>query len=498
MFLYNTLGRKKQEFVPINPPEVGVYTCGPTVYNYAHIGNLRTYIFEDTLRRTLELLGYQVRHVMNVTDVGHLVSDADEGEDKMEVGARREGKTAHEIAGFYSSAFFGDFSSLNCLCPGVICKATEHIDEMIELIRRLENRGFAYRISDGIYYDTSKFKGYDALTGKSHMNGLKTGARVGINAEKKNPGDFALWKFSPEGKKRQMEWPSPWGKGFPGWHIECSAMSMKYLGETFDIHCGGVDHVAVHHTNEIAQAEGATGKPFVKFWMHGEFLVMGDSASRMAKSSEEFLRLKLLEDKGYSPLDYRYFCLGAHYRTQLEFSWQTLDFARKSLSTLRENVWKLMEAGPKAGPPAARGFDSLPRKQSAGLPLPDKSADGGLPDDIIGFRDKFVDAVSDDLNMPQALSVLWEVVRNPSLDSEGKQAFIKYSDRVLGLDLLEPRKEEKLSEDLMKLVNEREQARQDKDFKKADEIRKQLSERGIILEDTAQGPRWKISDRHHK
>lgn len=476
MFLYNTLGRKKQEFVPINRLQVGIYICGPTVYNYAHIGNLRTYIFEDTLRRTLELLGYQVRHVMNVTDVGHLVSDADEGEDKMEVGARREGKTAHEIAGFYSNAFFGDFSSLNCLCPGVICKATEHIDEMIELIRRLENRGFAYRISDGIYYDTSKFKGYDALTGKSHMNGLKTGARVGINAEKKNPGDFALWKFSPEGKKRQMEWPSPWGKGFPGWHIECSAMSMKYLGETFDIHCGGVDHVAVHHTNEIAQAEGATGKPFVKFWLHGEFLVMGDSASRMAKSSEEFLRLKLLEDKGYSPLDYRYFCLGAHYRTQLEFSWQALDFAKKSLSTLRENVWKLMETGsfrPSGGACHA-------------------------PGNTIPFQNKFVDAVSDDLNMPQALSVLWEVVRNPSLNEEEKLAFIKYSDRVLGLDLLEPRKEEKLSEDLMKLVNAREQARQDKDFKKADEIRKQLSEKGVILEDTAQGSRWKISDRHHK
>ncbi len=478
MFLYNTLGRRKQEFVPINSLQVGIYTCGPTVYNYAHIGNLRTYIFEDTLRRTLELGGYRVRHVMNVTDVGHLVSDADEGEDKMEVGARREGKTAREIAVFYASAFFGDFSSLNCLCPGVICKATEHIGEMIELVRRLEGSGFTYRISDGIYYDTSKFKEYGALAGKSHMDGLKTGARVVCNAEKKNPGDFALWKFSPGDKKRQMEWSSPWGKGFPGWHIECSAMSMKYLGETFDIHCGGVDHIAVHHTNEIAQAEGATGKPFVKFWLHGEFLVMGDSASRMAKSCEEFLRLKLLEDKGYNPLDYRYFCLGAHYRTQLQFSWQSLDFARKSLSTLRENVWKLMEAG----------------GGGKGLPVPDKSADGGLPEGVTDFRDKFVDAVSDDLNMPQALSVLWEVVRNPSLDSEGKLAFIKYSDRVLGLDLLLPRKEEKLSEDLMKLVNEREQARQDKDFKKADEIRKQLSEKGVILEDTAQGSRWKIKN----
>lgn len=465
MFLYNTLGRRKQEFVPINRLQAGIYTCGPTVYNYAHIGNLRTYIFEDTLRRTLELLGYRVRHVMNVTDVGHLVSDADEGEDKMEMGARREGKTAREIAVFYASAFFGDFSSLNCLCPGIICKATEHIGEMIELVRRLEGSGFTYRISDGIYYDTSKFKEYGALAGKSHMDGLKTGVCVKVNAEKRNPRDFALWKFSPEDKKRQMEWPSPWGKGFPGWHIECSAMSMKYLGETFDIHCGGVDHIAVHHTNEIAQAEGATGKPFVKFWLHGEFLVMGDSDSRMAKSSEEFLRLKVLEDKGYNPLDYRYFCLGAHYRTQLQFSWQALDSARKSLSTLRENVWKLMETGPPAG---------------------------GLPDGVTGFRNKFIDAVSDDLNMPQALSVLWEVVRNPSLDRAEKLAFIKYSDRVLGLDLLLPRKEEKLSEDLMKLVNEREQARKNRDFKKADELRRQLSQKGVALEDTAEGPRWKI------
>ncbi|MCX5783760.1 MAG: class I tRNA ligase family protein, partial [Elusimicrobia bacterium] len=261
MLLYNTLSRRKEKFSPINPPKVGIYACGPTVYNFAHIGNFRTYIFEDVLKRALILCGYEVRHVMNITDVGHLVSDADEGEDKMELGADREGKTARDIAKYYTEAFFKVFKSLNCLMPDILCKATEHIAEMIELIKMLEQKGFTYRISDGIYFDSSKFAHYSRLAGKSHIEGLKSGARVEFNAEKKNPSDFALWKFSPTDKKRQMEWPSPWEAGFPGWHIECSAMAMKYLGETIDIHCGGVDHIAVHHTNEIAQSEAATGKP---------------------------------------------------------------------------------------------------------------------------------------------------------------------------------------------------------------------------------------------
>ncbi len=468
VFLYNTLSRTKQEFTPIEPYEAGMYVCGPTVYNYAHVGNLRAYIFSDTLRRMLELAGFKVKHVMNITDVGHLASDADEGEDKIEAGAKRDGKSAHEIARFYANAFFGDFSSINCLCPTIICEATQHIPEMQRLIKKLEDKGFTYRISDGIYFDTSKFPSYGELAGRSHIDGLRKGARVEFNREKRNPADFALWKFSPAGIKRQQEWDSPWGTGFPGWHIECSAMSMKYLGETFDIHCGGVDHIAVHHTNEIAQAEAATGTQFVKFWMHNDFLVMSGT-EKMAKSAGNFVTLKTLEDKGYEPLAYRYLCLGAHYRTQLEFSWKALDFASKSLSTMRENIWKLQDE-----------FGDV------------RCGDGRNADNIIPFQEKFINAVTDDLNAPQALAVLWDVLRNAALSGVEKLAFTKYADKVLGLDLLSPRKEEKLSEELMLLVNAREQARKDKDFKKADELRKKLLENNVVLEDTPAGPRWKF------
>ncbi|MDD4952910.1 MAG: cysteine--tRNA ligase, partial [Desulfovibrionaceae bacterium] len=276
MRLFNTLSRSVEELKPLSPPQVGIYTCGPTVYNYQHVGNYRTYVFEDSLVRTLKGAGFQVRRVMNITDVGHLTSDSDTGDDKLEVGAKREGKTAWDIAAFYTQAFLRDIASLDILPPDVLCKATDHIPEQIALVKRLEEKGLAYLIADGVYFDTARFPGYGRLD-PARLKGQKAGARVELVEGKRAPEDFALWKLTPAGQKRHMEWDSPWGRGFPGWHIECSAMAMKYLGESFDIHCGGVDHVSIHHTNEIAQAEGATGRPFVRCWMHGEFLLMNSA-----------------------------------------------------------------------------------------------------------------------------------------------------------------------------------------------------------------------------
>ena len=312
--LYNTLTRAADEFQPIDPPLVRLYTCGPTVYNFAHVGNLRTYVFEDVLKRALTHVGgFNVRHVMNVTDVGHLTSDADQGEDKMALGARREGKTVWQIADFYWQAFRNDIRRLNILEPDVWCKATDHIPEQIELVRTLEAKGFTYVIAgDGVYFDTSKFPAYGRMA-RLDIAGLQAGARIELAAGKRNATDFALWKFSPTGQQRLMEWPSPWGVGFPGWHIECSAMAIKHLGEYLDIHCGGIDHIQVHHTNEVAQSECALGHKWCNWWMHGEFLTFpkgpGGEAAKMSKSSGEFLTLDRLVEKGYDPLAYRYFLL---------------------------------------------------------------------------------------------------------------------------------------------------------------------------------------------
>lgn len=465
VFLFNTLGRKKQYFSPTNPPKVRLYTCGPTVYNFAHVGNFRMYVFEDILRRVLELAGYEVRHVMNITDVGHLVSDADTGEDKMEVGAAREGKTAWEIADFYTKAFFEDAKSLNLLYPTVVPKATEHIPEMIHLIQELEKKGCVYRLPDGIYYDTSKFSGYARLAGEENIKGLKAGARIEQVEGKKNPTDFALWKFSPSDKKRHMEWDSPWGKGFPGWHIECSAMAIKHLGETLDIHCGGVDHVAVHHTNEIAQAEPVTGKPFSCFWLHGEFLVF--KSEKMAKSAGEFLTLRLLKEKGFDPLAHRYFCLTAHYRSQLEFSWEALKGAESALTRLRDRAQVLTQE--------AREHKSDPGR-------------------LEKFRSRFRERLFDDLDAPGALAVLWDSLHPEALNAASQLSFLKECDGVLGLDLFKNVQED-LPSELQALVEEREQARKEKDFEKADSIRKKLAQMGVLLEDTPSGPRWKWKDR---
>ncbi len=467
--LYNTLKREKEKFTPIKAGEAGLYTCGPTVYNYAHIGNMRTYVFEDVLVRSLKFFGYNVKRVMNITDVGHLTSDSDTGEDKMELGARREGKSAWDIAKFYTEAFFKDYQALNCLMPDVLCPATDYIAEMISLVEALEKKGFTYRIGDGIYFDTAKLPDYGKLAGKSHIEGIKEGARVEANAEKRNPSDFALWKFSAPEEKRQMEWASPWGKGFPGWHLECSAMAMKHLGETIDIHCGGEDHVAVHHTNEIAQSEGATGKPFSNFWMHARFLIMGD-LGKMSKSAGGFLTVGTLKEKGYDPLAYRYFCFSAHYRRQLEFTWESLDTAGRNLEALRGIVAKL--------------------KDEPRTPPTDADKDDGFKE----FYEQFRDALADDLNMPQALAVLWGVLRS-AYGADKKLAFALEADKVLGLDLDRAPAEETLSPELTTLVEERRQARKNKDFKRSDELRKELLEKGVLVEDTPKGMTWKKKTR---
>ncbi|OGS07570.1 MAG: cysteine--tRNA ligase [Elusimicrobia bacterium RIFOXYA12_FULL_51_18] len=463
--LYNTLGGKKEEFHPLEAGKAGVYTCGPTVYHYAHIGNMRTYIVEDGLVRALKFFGFSVKRVMNITDVGHLTSDADTGEDKMEIGARREGKSAWDIARFYTEAFFKDYKALNCLMPDVLCPATGYIKEMIDLVLVLDKKGFTYRIGDGIYFDTAKFPEYGKLAGKSHVEGLREGARVEANPEKRNPADFALWKLSASGEKRQMEWDSPWGVGFPGWHLECSAMAMKHLGETIDIHCGGEDHVAIHHTNEIAQSEGATGKPFANYWLHARFLVMGD-AGKMSKSAGGFITTSTLPEKGYDPLAYRYYCLLTHYRKQLEFTWDGVAAAARGLDGLRSMIARLLE-------------ESALKKAHR----PDKNA---------AYYLKFSEALADDLNMPQALATIWEVLRDTALPSEEKLGFVLAADEVLGLDLKRAPAEDVLPPELMSMVEERQQARTNRDFKKSDELRKALLEKGVSVEDTPKGVRWKL------
>ncbi len=467
--LYNTMTRRADEFHPIEGNLAGMYTCGPTVYNYAHIGNLRTYVFEDVLKRAMKFAGFQVKHVMNVTDVGHLVSDADEGEDKMEKGAQREGKTVWEIAEFYYQAFRADMKRLNLIEPDVWCKATDHIAEQIALIQRLEEKGFTYNTADGVYFDTGKLSDYGKLA-RLDLEGLRAGARVEMAVDKRNPTDFALWKFSPTDKHRLMEWPSPWGVGFPGWHIECSAMAMKYLGEQADIHCGGIDHIPVHHTNEIAQSESATGHEWVKWWMHGEFLVMAknDSAQteKMSKSTGGFLRMETLVERGYDPLAYRYFCLNAHYRAQLAFSWEGLDAAATAFERLRTKAIELRAASAGAAP--------------CGLG-PDTPAGRHLKE--------FRDAVEDDLNMPRALAALWGATKDEQAGKGDIYATLLAMDKVLGLDFA-GMKEETLGPDesrIQGLIDERNAARKAKNFARADEIRKQLASEGVTIEDTPKG-----------
>ena len=455
--LYDTYTRTLRNFEPLHPPEVGVppevglYACGLTVYDYAHLGNLRTYIFEDILRRVLEFNGYRVKHVQNITDVGHLVSDADTGEDKMEKGARRTGQTAWEIAELYTQVFKDDLRRLNVLEPTIWCKATDHIAEQIDTIRCIETKGFTYHTPDGIYFDTSKLPDYGDLA-RLDIEGLRAGTRVDV-AAKRNPTDFALWKFSPADQKRQMEWDSPWGVGFPGWHIECSSMAAKYLGTFFDIHCGGEDHIPVHHTNEIAQAQACYGTRLANFWLHGYFLQVADA--RMAKSAGDFLRLTTLIDRGYDPLAYRFFCLGAHYRARLNFTWDGLDSAATALNRLRR-----------------------------------AACDWGEPSQVDdGYAAQFAAHINDDLNTPRALALVWDLAKS-DLSASTKKATLLHFDRVLGLRLAERRSiEDTVPDDIMALVERRQQARAAKRWQDADALRGQVVASGFDIEDTPQGPR---------
>lgn len=447
--LYNTLTRKKETFKPINPPNVGIYTCGPTVYWYQHIGNLKAFLFADFLKRVLSYNGYKVKHIINITDVGHLTSDSDTGEDKMEKAAKREGKKAEEIADYYFALFDKDLKKLNITEPNKWTKATEHVKEQIEMIKVMEKKGYTYKTNDGIYFDTSKLKDYGKLA-KLKKEGLQAGKRISMG-EKRNNTDFALWKFSDEPGVRQQEWQSPWGLGFPGWHIECSAMSLKYLGGKdgkFDIHTGGIDHIPIHHTNEIAQNYAYLGHDAVNYWLHENFLTL--NGEKVSKSKGGLYTLSELEEKGYPSLAYRYLNLTARYSKKLEFSLEIMDSAKSSYERLK-NIIK------------------------------DINDDGKVNEK---YLKEFERAINDDLNMPQALAVLWNLIRDERAD--GKIGAIKKIDEVFGLELL---KKEKLSipVEIKKLIDERETARKAKDWKLADKIRDKINREGYALEDTEKG-----------
>jgi cysteinyl-tRNA synthetase len=446
--LYNTLGRKKQEFKPIKKGQVGIYSCGPTVYWFQHIGNLRSYIFSDLLKRVLKYNHYKVKHIINITDVGHLTSDTDEGEDKIEKAAAKEGKTAEEIANYYWKIFREDFKKLNIIEPDIWCKATEHIKEQIELIKKIEKKGYTYKTKDGIYFDTSKLKDYGKLA-KLKIDNLQAGKRIAIG-EKKNKTDFALWKFSKKPGERQQEWDSPWRTGFPGWHIECSAMAMKYLGETIDIHTGGEDHIPIHHTNEIAQSESATGKKFVNYWLHGAFLTF--KGEKVSKSKGGLYTISELEKQNFLALAYRYLCLTAHYKTQLEFSLETLENAQNSYKRLKNIISELKD---------------------------DKKINEK-------YLKEFEKTINDDLNTPIALQVLWKLVRDEK--AEGKYLTIAKMDEVFGLDLLK-KEDIKIPVEIESFVNEREKARVKKDWKKADKIRDKIKGLGYNVSDSSEGPK---------
>lgn len=455
MQLFNTLTRTNEQFTPQQNDRVTLYTCGLTVYDFGHIGNFRTFLFYDVLRRALEANNYSVLHVMNITDVGHLVSDGDDGDDKLEKGAAREGKTAWEVASYYTEAYRHDRTLLNILPPSIEPKATEHIAEQIALIQTLETKGFTYAISDGVYFDTSKLADYGKLA-QLDIEGLQAGARVEMNPEKRNTTDFALWKLSPQdGTRRDMEWESPWGIGFPGWHLECSAMAMKYCGETLDIHCGGIDHIPVHHTNEIAQSEAATQKPFANMWMHSEFLLV--DGGKMSKSLGNFYTVADLIERGYNPLAFRYFTLGAHYRSKLNFTFKALDAAASALSSLVHH--------------ASQWNNPTTANQEL---LADFDA-----------------AINNDLNTAEALAVLWSIVKGTD-DSGVKAATVAHIDRVLGLRILEQGQElrERIAaagSDFASLLEMRADARAEKDWETSDRIRNEIQAAGFIVEDTPDG-----------
>ena len=453
LYFYNTLTKEKQEFEPLKGNEVRMYTCGPTVYYFAHIGNLRAYLFMDTLRRVLKYNGYTLKHVMNITDVGHLVSDADEGEDKMLKAARRENKNPYEIAEFYMKAFLKDIDKLNIDRPEIIARATEHIDVMEQYVKKIIENGYTYQTDDTIYFDTSKLKNYGILSGKK-IEDQKAGARVDFDQNKKNISDFALWIKAPE--NHIMKWDTFFGKCYPGWHLECSAMGYKYLGEEFDIHTGGIDHIPIHHENEIAQAQGFCGKIPARFWMHVNFLTV--NGGKMSKSLNNLYTLEDLKEKGYEPLTYRMFNFTSNYRNKINFTWEAMDAAKTALSRLREGYLKHSE-----------GTEKVSKEELSEL------------------ENRFHEAINDDLNMPMAMSIVWDIIRKPNKSKDYQNLLLKF-DEVLGLDLKNYQKEEnEIPEDIQELVNQRNEARTNKNWAESDRIRDILITKGYTVKDSKEG-----------
>lgn len=447
--IFNTLSRKIEDFKPINSPNVSMYACGPTVYDYQHIGHMRRYVGDDILIRVLKYNGFEVKHVMNITDVGHLTSDADTGEDKMEKGAEEQKLSVWDLAKKFENQFLESMEALNIVRPSLIVRATEAIEDQIELVKILEEKGFTYKTSDGVYFDTSKFKGYGKLAGESEIKG---GARVEKNPEKKNPRDFALWKLSSQDKKRQMEWDSPWGKGFPGWHVECSAMSMKALGPTFDIHTGGIDHIPIHHTNEIAQSEAASGKKFVNYWIHHAFLLV--EGQKMSKSLNNFITVQDVVKKGFDPLALRYLYLQTHYKQETNFTWDALEASQNALERLRNEVASFDK--PKVG--------------------------------CAEYEEKFEAAINNDLNMPEALAVVWELIKSDYPTHAKAESLFKF-DEVLGLNLSSVQssklevKSGEIPEEVQKLIDEREKLRKERKFHLADQLRNKIINMGYEVHD---------------
>ena len=454
--IYNTLSRSKEVFVPVRPGRVGIYTCGPTVYNYAHIGNLRTYIFMDILRRVFAFNGYKVKSVMNITDVGHLLSDADDGDDKMSMAAAEQKKTPEEIAEFYSAAFFRDIARLNVRRPDVTPKATEHIGDMIKIVQALLDKGYAYETDDGIYFDISKFPDYGKLSG-ANLEEQLAGARVDINTGKRHPADFALWKKAAP--NHIMKWPSPWGMGYPGWHIECTAMSNKYLGDVFDIHTGGIDHVPIHHENEIAQAEAWLGKKAVNYWMHSEFMLV--DGGKMSKSLGNTYTVDDLAAKGYTPMEFRYMCLNVQYRQKLNFTWEAMAAANTSYERLSALLYRHKTA-----------------------PAPENRPE------IEKYLGEFHEAINDDLNVPMAMGVLWKMLRLPAGKDVYDAALVM--DKVFALDfdkVTSPDHTAEAPPEIREMAEKRREARRNKNWAESDRLRDEIAAKGYKVLDTADGYR---------
>ena len=455
--IYNTRTRSSEEFIPVTPGQVSLYTCGPTVYKDAHIGNLRTYISEDILKKALILYGYKVKHVMNITDVGHLTDDADDGDDKMEKSAREMGMDAWHLAYHYFEKFRDDFESLNCMDPTLWASAAGHIDEQLHIIEVLQEKGFTYETNDGVYFDTEKFPQY-ADFGQIDVENLQGGARVELNQEKRNITDFALWKFSKDGEQRQMEWDSPWGIGFPGWHLECSALSIKYLGDRLDFHAGGTDHIKVHHTNEIAQSESYLGHPWCNYWYHAEFLVLQGNV-KMSKSTGNFLTVSSLREEGYDPLDYRYFCLNANYSKQLTFTWEAMDAARTSYARLRNRIIELKKSTVETQ---------------------------GTADER--YMLQFFGDIFQDLNVSKALGTLWNLLKDDSVKDPDKLKTVLIFDEVLGLGLKDVEEShQELPTAVIELMAQRDEARVNKNYALSDQLRDELTAMGYTVKDSKDG-----------